>query len=83
VIIPINIGNSHWTLAVIYVARKVVAYYDSMGGTGRYYLKCIKMYLKVTYPPVWPHQPPSHRRLIDLTATTRSVRPRGSACRLS
>ena len=36
---PINIGNSHWTLLVIYIQSKKICYYDSMvayGGAERY-----------------------------------------------
>ena len=30
---PVNIGNSHWTLIVIYVQQKRIQYYDSMGNS--------------------------------------------------
>ena len=31
---PINITNTHWTLAVIYVTEKRIQYYDSIAGYG-------------------------------------------------
>ena len=34
VIIPVNISNQHWCLAVIYMQKKEIAYYDSMNGSG-------------------------------------------------
>ncbi len=30
---PININNSHWTLAVIFMEAKKIQYYDSCGKT--------------------------------------------------
>ena len=33
---PININQSHWTLAVIHMDLKKVVYYDSNGGTGEW-----------------------------------------------
>lgn len=38
-IFPINISNSHWTLAVVYMQRKRIVYYDSMSGSGKTYLQ--------------------------------------------
>jgi sentrin-specific protease 1 len=38
VIIPINISNCHWTLGAIFVQKKEIHYYDSMGSTGQKYL---------------------------------------------
>ena len=34
VIIPVNNSNQHWCLAVIYMQKKEIAYYDSMNGSG-------------------------------------------------
>ena len=34
VFFPINITNSHWTLAVAFIQEKRIIYYDSMGGNG-------------------------------------------------
>lgn len=35
---PINIHNTHWTMAVIFVQERRVQYFDSMGGAGRRYV---------------------------------------------
>jgi hypothetical protein len=43
---PINISNTHWTLAVIYVQQKRVRYIDSMSGSGRRYVDGLFRYLK-------------------------------------
>lgn len=43
---PINIDNSHWTLGVIFVAKKEIHYYDSMKGNGRVYLKAMLQWLQ-------------------------------------
>ena len=37
IFIPINIGNSHWVLGVIFIQKKEVRYYDSMHGDGKLY----------------------------------------------
>ena len=34
VFFPINISNTHWTLAVSYMDEKKIVYYDSLGGVG-------------------------------------------------
>jgi Ulp1 family protease len=34
---PINIGNMHWTLAVVYPQKKRIEYFDSMRGKGAFY----------------------------------------------
>lgn len=39
---PVNIRNTHWTLAVVYVQKKQIVYYDSMSGSGRDYLQALK-----------------------------------------
>jgi hypothetical protein len=33
-IVPVNIGNAHWCLAVAFMREKRILYYDSMGGPG-------------------------------------------------
>ena len=43
---PINISNTHWTLAVICVPNKTISYYDSMSGSGRNYLQGLMQWLK-------------------------------------
>jgi sentrin-specific protease 1 len=43
---PINIGNVHWTLMVLYVEETLhIHYYDSMGGSGRRYINALIWYL--------------------------------------
>ena len=36
---PVNVNNTHWTLAVVYIFAKRVLYYDSMGGRGQRYVE--------------------------------------------
>lgn len=43
---PVNIGNSHWTLGVIYVQKKEIRYYDSMASLGRRFLDGMLNYMK-------------------------------------
>jgi len=38
IVFPINIKNAHWTMAVIYIQRKEIHYYDSMSGSGKKWL---------------------------------------------
>ena len=38
---PINIGNAHWTLLVLFVQLRQIHYYDSMDGRGKKYLDTI------------------------------------------
>jgi Ulp1 family protease len=46
IFIPINILNTHWTLGVVYVQKKEIAYYDSMSGNGRQYLRALLRWLQ-------------------------------------
>ena len=41
---PINIQNTHWTLAVTFVKDRKIIYYDSMGKTGKKYLTALTKY---------------------------------------
>lgn len=43
---PINISNTHWTLAVIHMADKRIQYYDSMAGSGAQYVKILSKYIQ-------------------------------------
>ena len=43
---PVNIKDTHWTLAVIYVQDRRICYYDSMGGEGRRYVDGLFQYVK-------------------------------------
>jgi sentrin-specific protease 1 len=42
---PINISNTHWTFAVVYMTKKKIAYYDSMSGTGKNYTDALLKWL--------------------------------------
>lgn len=46
VLVPINISNNHWTLAVISMKEKAIKYYDSQLKTNDYCLDRLAMYLK-------------------------------------
>ncbi|CAM9891796.1 unnamed protein product, partial [Chrysoparadoxa australica] len=45
VILPVNVNNMHWCLAVVWVQEKRIQYYDSMGGSGMTYLKALLRWL--------------------------------------
>jgi hypothetical protein len=57
---PINIANTHWTLAVIYIREKRVKYFDSVGNTGERYVNGLLRYLQDE------HQDKKHTPLLDL-----------------
>ena len=40
-----NLSNTHWTLLVIFMAKKEIHYYDSMSGDGKKYLEGMKKWL--------------------------------------
>eukprot|EP01041_Mallomonas_annulata_P013083 gene13083-27619_t len=42
---PINLKNTHWTLAVVYVQRKSIRYLDSMAGGGDRHLQALLRYM--------------------------------------
>mmetsp|Transcript_31328 Transcript_31328/g.55059 ORF Transcript_31328/g.55059 Transcript_31328/m.55059 type:complete len:457 (-) Transcript_31328:131-1501(-) len=46
VIIPVNVGNNHWTLSVIDLKRKRFEYYDSLGHSNPRCLSYLRNYLK-------------------------------------
>jgi len=46
VFFPVNIGNSHWCMAVIHMQDKKIQYFDSLVGTGREYLPHLRRYLQ-------------------------------------
>ena len=62
---PINISGSHWTLIVAYPLRKMLEWYDSMGGDGSRcvdLLRCAHLLLTPPLPPsssagAWPTSP--------------------------
>ena len=43
---PVNVGNMHWCMVMVDVARREVRYFDSMGAGGEPYLKAMKRYLE-------------------------------------
>ncbi|TYZ58311.1 hypothetical protein PybrP1_004686, partial [[Pythium] brassicae (nom. inval.)] len=45
VFVPVNISNTHWCMAVIFVTEKRIQYYDSMSGSGTTCLKVLLRYL--------------------------------------
>ena len=45
IFVPVNIGNTHWTLAVVDVERREFRYYDSFGGGGQHYLSALREFL--------------------------------------
>ncbi len=49
VLCPINLDNTHWTSAVIFMEEKRIQYYDSMGGTDRAKLEGLLEYVKDEY----------------------------------
>ena len=42
---PINILNRHWTCAVVFVNKKLICYYDSMGDSGDEYCNALRKWL--------------------------------------
>lgn len=42
---PVNVHNTHWTMAVVYVQKKEIHYYDSMSGSGHEYLQALKRWV--------------------------------------
>lgn len=45
VFIPINLDNTHWVMAVVYVRQREVHFYDSLSGGGQRYLEAILQWL--------------------------------------
>mmetsp|Transcript_368 Transcript_368/g.614 ORF Transcript_368/g.614 Transcript_368/m.614 type:complete len:572 (-) Transcript_368:78-1793(-) len=46
VFIPCNMNMMHWTCVVIYIQKKRIQFYDSMGGDGYHYTDGLMRYLK-------------------------------------
>lgn len=46
IFVPINLHNTHWTMAVVYITKKEIHYYDSMSGSGQRYLKFLLQWIK-------------------------------------
>jgi sentrin-specific protease 1 len=45
VFMPVNLSNTHWTLAVAYIQKKEIHYYDSMSGSGKRHMEAIRQWL--------------------------------------
>ncbi|KAG6971224.1 hypothetical protein JG687_00002180 [Phytophthora cactorum] len=45
IFMPVNVGNMHWCMAVIFMTEKRIQYYDSMHGSGAACLKVLLGYL--------------------------------------
>ena len=45
-LIPINIGNYHWVLMVVYPQRGLMEYYNSMAGVGQMHFGLLVLFLK-------------------------------------
>ena len=45
VFFPVNIANTHWALAVVWVSRKQIRYFDSMSGAGKGYVEGLRRWL--------------------------------------
>eukprot|EP00904_Undaria_pinnatifida_P008191 jgi/Undpi1/4501/HiC_scaffold_17.g07855.m1 len=43
---PVNVSNTHWCMAVIYVQKKRINYYDSMGGGGKTVTNSLLLWLE-------------------------------------
>ncbi|PWN22866.1 hypothetical protein BCV69DRAFT_296838 [Microstroma glucosiphilum] len=46
ILVPCNLGNSHWTCAAVNFRRKRIEYYDSMAGENRRVTSKLREYLK-------------------------------------
>jgi sentrin-specific protease 1 len=46
IFLPVNISNTHWTLAVVYVRKKEIVYFDSMNGDGTRYLQALARWFR-------------------------------------
>ena len=49
IVCPINIGNMHWTCAIVFMEEKRIQYYDSCGETQIKWLHVLLLYLKDEY----------------------------------
>jgi sentrin-specific protease 1 len=46
IIFPINMGQMHWICAVIFMAKKKIQIFDSLGSSGQIYLEALFRYLQ-------------------------------------
>ena len=79
VIVPVNQGNCHWTLAVIDLKNKRFEYFDSMGGKDDECLEFLARYLRdefqnkraedrqdvLDWPRSYPENIPQQRNFVD------------------
>ena len=49
IILPINMGNMHWIVAVIFMRKKRIEIFDSFGSTGIRYLHTLFCYIQDEY----------------------------------
>lgn len=42
---PVNLNNTHWTMAVVFIRKQEIHYYDSMSGSGRRYLDALLLWV--------------------------------------
>ena len=45
IFMPVNLGNTHWVMAVVHMTQREIHYYDSMSGGGKRYLEAIRRWL--------------------------------------
>jgi Ulp1 family protease len=45
IVFPVNLGNTHWTLAVVYLQQKKIVYHDSMSGSGQKQLDALMQWV--------------------------------------
>jgi Ulp1 family protease len=63
---PININNSHWTIAVISMRHKTIIYYDSLGASGTNYKNILLRWVTDE----------AHRKTINVPRSDWSLLPR-------
>jgi sentrin-specific protease 1 len=69
IIIPVNVGHSHWCLCVAYIQQRRIQYYDSMNGAGDTYLNGLKYYLQEEAKK-WVGDPSVPQHLLDFDSWT-------------
>lgn len=45
IFVPINLSNTHWTMAVVYMEANEIHYYDSMSGRGEQYMTALRSWV--------------------------------------
>ena len=54
---PINIKNTHWTLAVVSMKTKSIDYYDSYGGDGQHWVDGLMDYISLKWNDIHQFDP--------------------------